>query len=149
MLTRITTLPQDKPIAGVHVVPYTEDGHIVMGWNRKDCLLETVGGRIEAGETHEDALRREAREEAGLELEGPFVPFAAWYWNSTDTYTVWYVARVAGFGEVLPGFETSGRVVFTVETARGIVGSLAHDASREIRRQILAWAQEVHDGHGK
>ncbi|HWI62349.1 MAG TPA: NUDIX domain-containing protein [Symbiobacteriaceae bacterium] len=149
MLRQISELPADKRIAGVHVVPFTDDGQIVMGWNRERGLLETIGGRIEARETIEQALQREAREEAGVRLVGPFTPFASWYWESTDTYTVWFVARVAGFEPIPDGFETTGRVVCNVETAQGIIQHLAADPARELRLTYLAWAASCQRGSGR
>lgn len=143
MLKRISALPTDKPVVGVHVVPVTDDGYIVMGWNRKEAALTTIGGRIEQGETHEQALGREAHEEAGITLKGPFEPFASWYWESTDTYTVWYTARVATWHDLLPGFENTGRVIFTCETAREIIRQLHHDPGQQIRLQLLTWAEEL------
>lgn len=143
MLKRTETLPTDRPVVGVHVVPFTDDGYIVMGWNREEAALTTIGGRIELGETHEQALGREAREEAGITLQGPYRPFASWYWESSDTYTVWYTARVAGWHDLLPGFENTGRVIFTPETARSIISQLHHDPGQKARLQLLTWAEEA------
>ncbi|MDF2627434.1 MAG: hypothetical protein K0R39_1265 [Symbiobacteriaceae bacterium] len=143
MLKRIDTLPADRPVAGVHVVPITDDGYIVMGWNREESALTTIGGRIEPGETHEQALGREAHEEAGITLKGPYTPFASWYWESTSTYTVWYTAGVAAWHDLVPGFENTGRVTFTPETARAIISQLHHDPGQQHRLQLLTWAQEL------
>ncbi|MFD1952647.1 hypothetical protein ACFSL6_00250 [Paenibacillus thailandensis] len=43
-------------------------------------------------------MDRETVEEAGLILEAKRVPFAAWYWESTDTYTVFVIAKVKHLG---------------------------------------------------
>lgn len=141
-LTPIDCLPTDAPIAGVHVVSVTEHGHIVMGWNKASGLLETVGGRIEPGESIEEALQREAWEEAGICLQGPYRPFASFYWESTQTYTVWFLAHAATLHREPPGFETSGRLVCNIATAKEIVRHLAHDPSRHHRLAILTWAEE-------
>jgi 8-oxo-dGTP pyrophosphatase MutT (NUDIX family) len=143
MLKRIDSLPTDHPIAGVHVIPVTDDGYIVMGWNREEAALTSVGGRIEPGETHEQALGREAHEEAGITLREPYQPIASWYWESTHTYTVFYTARVAAWHDLLPGFENTGRVIFTPETARSIISQLHHDPGQKIRLQLLTWAEEI------
>ncbi|HWI53121.1 MAG TPA: NUDIX hydrolase [Symbiobacteriaceae bacterium] len=141
MLRPISELPTDKRIAGAHILPVTADGSIVMCWNHEECLLTTIGGRIEAGETIEQALQREAREEAGITLAGPFAPFASWYWESTDTYTVWFHGRLAGYTDMPPGFETTGRVVCSIETARELIRHLPHP-STEVRLALLDLAQK-------
>jgi 8-oxo-dGTP diphosphatase len=46
MLERITEVPTDKRIAGVHVIPLADDGSIVMGWNREAGLLENLHGLV-------------------------------------------------------------------------------------------------------
>lgn len=144
MLIQTEVLPEDRPVAGVHVIPVTEQGEIVMGWNGTARLLETVGGRLEPGESIDAALRREAVEEAGLLLAEPFSLFGVWYWDSSDTYTALYLAQVAGTVPIPPGFETTGRVTFTFETVRQIIASLAHDLHRELRIEILNAAEERH-----
>ena len=148
MLTRINELPTDRRIAGVHVVPVTADGAIVMGWHRERKMLETIGGRIEPGESLEEALKREAREEAGLTLVGPYIPFARLYWESTDTYTVWFLAKVAAMDEIPAGFETAGRVIFNIETAKALISFLHHDPGKEQRLMLLTWAEELKHAQG-
>ncbi|QTM98973.1 NUDIX domain-containing protein [Sediminibacillus dalangtanensis] len=45
------------------------------------------GGGIEAGETHQECLKREAIEEMGMEIEvGPFIGSARQYFYSTNQY---------------------------------------------------------------
>jgi hypothetical protein len=46
--------PTDKRIAGIHSIPITEDGSIIMVWDKNEKNLTTVGGRIEGNE----ALRK-------------------------------------------------------------------------------------------
>lgn len=126
------------------MIPVTADEEIVMGWNPTTRILETVGGRLEPGESIEAALRREAVEEAGLLLSEPFRLFGVWHWDTSDTYTALYLARAAGTVPIPPGFETTGRVTFTFETARQIIASLAHDPHRERRIEILNAAEEIY-----
>ena len=62
-------------------------------------LVETVAGIVEDGEEHEAVARREAREEAGVEL-GELVPVASYY-ASPGTMTEYvriYCARVDATG---------------------------------------------------
>lgn len=68
MLMAIEELPNDKPIAGVHCVPITDDGLVVMAWDKEEQILTTIGGRIEGNESFEEALEREALEEVGMTI---------------------------------------------------------------------------------
>jgi len=123
-------LPTDKPIAGIHSIPVTEDGSIIMVWNRDEQTLTSIGGRIEAGEDLAAALNRETVEEAGLILQETRIPFAAWYWESTDTYTVFVAAKVQEYVTMPDGFETTGRVIMNIETARQMVMKLEGEGLR-------------------
>ena len=123
-------LPADKPIAGIHSIPVTEDGSIIMVWNRDEQTLTSIGGRIEAGEDLAAALNRETVEEAGLILQETRIPFAAWYWESTDTYTVFVAAKVQEYVTMPDGFETTGRVIMNIETARQMVLKLEGEGLR-------------------
>lgn len=52
------------------VVAYiVKDGRVLLGHHRKLDMWLPVGGHIEEGETPEDTVLREAREEAGLDIE--------------------------------------------------------------------------------
>lgn len=134
------TFPTDKKIAGVHSIPITEDGSIVMVWDKNEKALTTVGGRIEANEDIDTALNRETIEEAGLILESKRVPIAAWYWESTDTYTVFVMARVKDYGIMPEGFETTGRVTMNFETARQIISKIEGEG---LRLELLVIAESV------
>lgn len=117
MLQMISSLPSDKKIAGVHCVPVLKNGNMIMAWDKEEQGLTTIGGRLEGNETIDEALDREAMEEAGLVLSGERIPFAAWYWKNTDTYTVWFLVNVDHFKEIPAGFEKSGYVITNFETA--------------------------------
>ncbi|WP_145949474.1 NUDIX hydrolase [Paenibacillus sp. Y412MC10] len=140
------TFPTDKKIAGVHSIPITEDGSIVMVWDKNEKALTTVGGRIEVNEDIDTALNRETIEEAGLILESKRVPIAAWYWESTDTYTVFVMARVKEYGIMPDGFETTGRVTMNFETARQIISKIEGEG---LRLQLLEIAESVFKRHFK
>ncbi|MFC5651140.1 NUDIX domain-containing protein [Paenibacillus solisilvae] len=136
------TFPVDKKIAGVNSIPITEDGSIVMVWDKNEKALTTVGGRIEVNEDMDTALNRETIEEAGLILESKRVPIAAWYWESTDTYTVFVMARVQDYAIMPEGFETTGRVTMNFETARQIISKIEGDG---FRLELLEMAESVYE----
>lgn len=52
-------------------------GRILISKSRGRNLWYFVGGKIEKGETHEDCLRRELREELGVEISGTPTWYAA------------------------------------------------------------------------
>lgn len=140
MLKRVSELPTDKRIAGIHSIPLLEDGSIVMVWDRNEQTLTTVGGRIEPGEDLNEALDRETVEEAGLLLRAERIPIASWYWSETDTYTVYVIAKVHRFVPIPEGFETTGRVTFNFETAKQVVQRIEGHGNRI---QILNYAEEI------
>ncbi|ALC85118.1 NUDIX hydrolase [Bacillus sp. FJAT-22090] len=140
MLTRITTLPKDKRIAGVHCIPITDNGSILMAWDKDELILTTIGGRIEENESLDKALEREAMEEVGIILDSNRIPFASWYWQSTDTYTVWFLVRVEKILAYSFDFEKTGYVIFNFETAKQIVSKI--ESNNDKRVQILKMAEE-------
>lgn len=139
MLKEIVGLPTDKRIAGVHCIPVTTDGNIVMAWDKEEQVLTTIGGRIEGTETLEEALDRELMEEVGLVVRKERYPFAAWYWESIDTYTVWLLAKVDHFVPYDFENEKTGYVIFNFETARQMITRLEEDSLDRI--EILKIAE--------
>lgn len=73
----VTVLPYDPPRDRVLLVEQFRAGPFARG-DRRPWSLEAVAGRIDPGETPEDAARREAEEEAGLTL-GALLPVAGYY----------------------------------------------------------------------
>jgi 8-oxo-dGTP diphosphatase len=63
-------------------------------------------------------------EEVGLTLGTNKFPFASWYWQSTNTYTVWFLVKVDQFLPYLYDFEKSGYVIYNFETAKQIISKL-------------------------
>jgi 8-oxo-dGTP pyrophosphatase MutT (NUDIX family) len=126
----ITELPTDKRIAGVHCVPLLDNGNIVLAWDVNEKTLTTIGGRLEPNESIEEALDREALEEAGLVLENERKPFVSWYWEQTDTYTVWVLARVQGFVEMPQGYEKTGYIIANFLTAIEMIHKLEGEGER-------------------
>lgn len=84
---------------------------VTRGW----CI---PSGHLEAGETPEDAVRRETYEEAGVTLDRVF-PLG--YFILTDTmthhkrYAPTFIGDVRGLGDIPPGHESRGRQLVAVE----------------------------------
>jgi 8-oxo-dGTP diphosphatase len=136
-------IPSDKRIAGVHSIPITDDGSIVMVWDRNEKALTTVGGRIENNEDINTALDRETVEEAGIILESLRVPIASWYWENSDTYTLFVMARVKEIVIMPDGFETTGRVTMNnFETARQIISKIEGEG---FRIELLEIAESIYE----
>jgi 8-oxo-dGTP diphosphatase len=142
MLQQIHENPKDKKIAGIHSIPITDDGSVMMVWNKDEQLLTTIGGRLEEGESIDNALDRETIEEAGIILDRNRLPIASWYWENTDTYTVYVVARVSKYVPMPEGFETTGRVVMNFETARQMIYKLEGESGDRIK--ILDFAERAY-----
>lgn len=79
MLNYRHSLPKDRRIAGVHCIPITEQGMIMLSWDKAEQQITTIEGRLEKGECSEEALEREVMEEVGITLTDERVPFASWY----------------------------------------------------------------------
>ncbi|MCM3628669.1 NUDIX hydrolase [Paenibacillus glycanilyticus] len=142
--------PTDKRIAGIHSIPVTEDGLIVMAWDKYEQTLTTVGGRIEGDENLDAALDRETVEEAGLLLEDNRVPVASWHWETTDSYTVFVLAKVKQYVDMPGGFETTGRVMMNIETALQMINKLEGEGLRtELLRIVEQELQQVQDINNK
>ena len=73
----VTVLPYDPVRDRVLLIEQFRAGPMARG-DAAAWQLEAIAGRIDAGETPEEAARREAIEEAGLTL-GPLLPAAAYY----------------------------------------------------------------------
>ena len=56
-----------REAAGVAV--FSPDGRLLMGRHSHDGRWATIGGSVEAGESHHEAAAREVREEVGLVLQ--------------------------------------------------------------------------------
>lgn len=139
MLKAISALPEDKRIAGVHCVPIMEDGSIVMAWDKDEQLLTTIGGRLEGEESIEEALERELREEVGMTICSEKILFASWYWESTDSYTIWFLVKADKFLPYTFDFEKSGYVIFNFETAKKIITKLEPNNKKRIDILNLAY----------
>jgi len=103
----VTVLPWDPDIDAVLVVEQFRAGPLLRG-DLRPWTLEPIAGRIDPGETAEVALRREAREEAGLTL-GRLHHIANYYPTpgAVTEYLYSYVAeaRLSGRGGEIGGMD--------------------------------------------
>jgi A/G-specific adenine glycosylase len=64
--------PGDPPRAKTQKAAIVEDGAYLLGKRREDSMLgglwEFPGGKVEPGETHQEALRRELKEELAIDV---------------------------------------------------------------------------------
>lgn len=141
MLTPISEIINEEKIAGIHSIPINNDGTICMVWDKNEKGLTTIGGRREPGENLEETLDRETREEAGILLHKKRVPVASWYWESTDTYTVFVIAKVKKLVVMPTGYETAGKVSFSFDTAKQMVRDL--EGPDVLRIRILELAEKA------
>ncbi|TXL81710.1 NUDIX domain-containing protein [Vineibacter terrae] len=120
-------LPYDPVLDRVVLVRQFRAGAYAAG--RHPWLWETVAGIIEEGETAEDVVRREAQEEAGLEL-GALLPVHTWL-NSpggASETTAGFCGRVdaRGAGGV-HGLPDEGEDIlvrsFTLDEAKALLAS--------------------------
>lgn len=118
MADAVTVLPYDPVRDRVLLVEQFRAGPMARG-DAAAWQLEAVAGRIDPGETPEEAARREAKEEAGLEL-GMLLPVAGYYPSpgAVSEYLYSYVALtdlpdgVAGvFGEASEAEDIRGHLV--------------------------------------
>ena len=121
MVTFLPEPPDELPARHALVFPFYGDRVVLAeipgrGW----CI---PSGRIEVGESPEEAARREAYEEAGITL-GRLVPLGSFVFTETDTGTVRYaptfVAEAVGLGELPEGSESQGRLLAAVEDIAGL-----------------------------
>lgn len=102
-----TLLPYDPDLDAVLVLEQFRAGPFMRG-DPRPWTLEPIAGRIDPGETIEDAVRREAMEEAGLEV-GTLHHVANYYPSpgavSEFVYSYVAVANLAGRGGEIGGVD--------------------------------------------
>lgn len=114
----VTVLPYDPVRDRVLLIEQFRAGPYARG-DANPWQLEAIAGRIDPGETPEDAARREAKEEAGLVL-GALLPVAQYY-PSTGAKTEYLYSYVA-----------------TVDLPDGVAGLFGMDDESEDIRGHLA-----------
>ncbi|WP_342560531.1 NUDIX domain-containing protein [Psychrobacillus sp. FSL W7-1457] len=140
MLNYRDSLPKDRRIAGVHCIPITEQGMIMLSWDKAEQQITTIGGRLENGESLEEALEREVMEEVGITLTDERVPFASWYWSASDTYTVWYLSKIKTIGNYEFNNEKTGYIISNFSTFEMMIKQL--EGEQAPRLQILQLAKK-------
>lgn len=111
-----------------------------MAWDEDEQILTTIGGRVEGNESLGEALAREVMEESGITLHDKKIPFASWYWDCTNTYTVWYLSRVNQFVTNTFTLEKTGYVISNFETMKQMVRKM--EGVTSIRMQLLTEAEK-------
>lgn len=82
--------------------PFSPGAYLLIGRRNENDLLgglwEFPGGRVEAGESFEEALRRELREELGIQIEvlEPFLKLRHAYTHLRITLHVYHCRHIAG-----------------------------------------------------
>ncbi|MEK4522504.1 NUDIX domain-containing protein [Psychrobacillus sp. FSL W7-1493] len=102
--------------------------------------MTTIGGRLENGESLEEALEREVMEEVGITLTDERVPFASWYWSASDTYTVWYLSKIKTIGNYEFNNEKTGYIISNFSTFEMMIKQL--EGEQAPRLQILQLAKK-------
>ena len=88
-----STLPQEK-IGAVCAFCYY-DGKFILVKNEE--LWQPVAGHVEEGETAEQALTREIKEESNTQLLKSY-PLGYFYVSEGDFYSNWYLCEVKPYG---------------------------------------------------
>lgn len=71
------------------------------------------------------------------------IPFAAWYWESTDTYTIWYLVKAQQFLPYTFENEKTGYVLFNFNTAKQIIKKLEMNFEKRIQILDLAYKKAI------
>ncbi len=115
----VTVLPYDPVRDRVLLVEQVRAGPIARG-DAAAWILEPVAGRIEPGDSPETTARKEAREEAGLELKE--LHFVNDYYPSTGCFSE-YLYSYIGIADLPDGAAGLGGVAEEGEDIRGHVMS--------------------------
>ena len=90
----------------------------------KDCLYSVIAGFVEPGESLEDTVKREVKEEAGIEIRN-IRYFGSQPWPFPDSLMIGFTAEYAG-GEIrVDGEELVEAAWFTVDELPEIPGKIS------------------------
>lgn len=117
-----TVLPYDPVRDRVLVIEQFRAGPLVRG-DTSPWLVEPIAGRMDPGETPQETARREAREEAGLDLN-ELIEIGGYY-PSPSAFSE-YLFSFIGLCDLPDGVETIGGLADEAEDIQGRL--MAHDA---------------------
>ncbi len=109
-------------------------------------VWECVTGRVDQGEGFEDAVRREVREEVGLEVDIDFIIGTTHFYRGepgpeTEIIGVVYACTIAGTPRIRISPEHSEYRWVTAEESDHLL--VARDLSTQWTRRVIARAEEI------
>jgi len=126
------SLPSPEQIVGVVVVPFLDVDRVIIVKVRRRGEWEFPGGHVEEREEPLEAARREAREEAGVELGELHLIGRKWLrlldrqrvelrlYDGRCVLVYW--AEVVALHHLAPDSEISGRCAVRTQEAKGMLG---------------------------
>jgi len=145
-LSLTTELPPNESISACHCLGFDESGRFLLA-RHVDRQWTIPGGHREPGESAEDALRREALEEAAAIVSYPEL-IAVQRIDLLDgipdprytdpAFQVFFVARVDELGVLVPNAECTESRMFEIDEARAQPGWIDHNGEL-FEAAVAAW----------
>ena len=125
------------------IVAVVRDGRILLAHAQRfpSAFFSVLAGFVEAGETFEECVRREIREEAGIEVED-IRYFGSQPWPFPNTLMVGFTAGYAGGDLVIEEKELVRAAWFDPEEVR----RLQIPRGGTIARRLIDWFLETYHG---